>query len=130
MNQAIKAQSKKNKIVICWVFVAIFSAFANRLNAAELIMFRSPACQWCEAWDMEIGQIYNKTEEGKVLPVRKVDIENPLPESLNWIKGVFFTPTFVAIDKGQEIGRIIGYPGEAFFWGYLSKIAKKVPKTD
>ena len=130
MNQIIKVQTKKIKIAICWVFAVIFSAFSGRLDAAELIMFRSPACEWCEAWDTEIGQIYHKTEEGKALPLRKIDIEDPLPESLNWIKAVVFTPTFVAIENRREIGRIIGYPGEAFFWGYLSKIVEKVPKTD
>ena len=33
-----------------------------------------------------------------------------------------FTPTFVVVDQGREIGRIRGYPGDAFFFGLLGRI--------
>ena len=32
----------------------------------------------------------------------------------------------VLIDKGQEIGRIRGYPGEDYFWGLLGMLIKKL----
>lgn len=38
-----------------------------------------------------------------------------------------YTPTFVLIDGGREVGRIEGYPGEAFFWGLLEKLARDLP---
>jgi hypothetical protein len=34
---------------------------------------------------------------------------------------VRYSPTFVVVMDGREIGRIEGYPGEAFFWGLLEK---------
>ena len=30
---------------------------------AELVMFESEACEWCEVWDEEIGVAYDKTNE-------------------------------------------------------------------
>jgi len=91
-------------------------------------MFESSACTWCEAWDEEVGVIYDKTDEGKLLPLRKIDIADPLPPSLYWLRGIVFTPTFIVVDDNKEIGRIIGYHGEDFFWGYLTNLARKVPR--
>ena len=51
----------------------------------------------------------------------------PRPADLNPLKPVIYTPTFVLIDNGKEIGRIIGYPGEDFFWGLLNEMVGKLP---
>jgi thioredoxin-related protein len=97
--------------------------------AAELVMFESDICEWCDAWHAEIGPIYPKTSEGKRAPLRIVDIHDPRPSDLDHIEGVRFTPTFVLIDDdGQEVGRINGYPGEDFFWGLLSELIAKLPQ--
>ncbi len=90
------------------------------ISAAELVMFESRACPWCEAWDEEIGEIYGLTEEARVAPLRRLDIDDPLPEDLAGIQAVVYTPTFVLVEGGKEIGRILGYPGEEFFWGLLA----------
>lgn len=96
--------------------------------AAELLMFESDTCRWCDAWHAEIGPIYPKTSEGKRAPLRTVDIGDPRPGDLDHINGVRFTPTFVLIDDdGQEVGRIYGYPGEDFFWGLLEELIAKLP---
>jgi hypothetical protein len=33
-----------------------------------------------------------------------------------------FTPTFVIIDAGKELGRIEGYAGDEFFWFLLNRL--------
>jgi hypothetical protein len=38
-----------------------------------------------------------------------------------------YTPTFVLVDNGQEVGRIEGYPGDAFFWGLLERLLERLP---
>ena len=96
-------------------------------RAATLLMFEQDYCEWCERWHEEIGVVYHKTTEGKRAPLRKVDIHSPLPEDISHIKMERFTPTFVLIDAGREVGRIRGYPGEDFFWGLLGQIIKKLP---
>lgn len=106
-----------------WGVTAFLCLVIPSSNAAELIMFGSTDCNWCKAWEKEVGQIYAKTEEAKILPLKKVDINGPRPPSLQWINGVVFTPTFVVIEDNKEIGRIVGYSGEAFFWGFLTRLA-------
>ncbi len=36
-----------------------------------------------------------------------------------------FTPTFVLIQNGKELGRIEGYPGPDFFWALLDQLLQK-----
>ncbi len=97
-------------------------------RAAELLMFESDDCVWCAAWHEEIGPIYPKTEEGRLAPLRRVDIHGARPPDLRHIEGVRFTPTFVLVDDaGDEVGRINGYPGEDFFWGLLDQLIAKLP---
>ncbi len=94
-------------------------------SALELIMFEQEACEWCEVWDKEIGPVYPKTTEGKLAPLRRVDIFDDLPKDLKGITNPRFTPTFVLFHDGKELGRIRGYPGEDFFWGMLGQLLKK-----
>lgn len=94
----------------------------TRLSAAELVMFGRPGCAWCERWEAEIGEIYPKTRESCMAPLRRVDILQPLPDDLRNIVHGGLTPTFVLVEGGAEIGRIRGYPGEAFFWSLLDEM--------
>ena len=89
-------------------------------TSAELVMFESDSCEWCEAWHAEVGVIYAKTAEARIAPLRRVDIDDPMPAELSKIRGIRYTPTFVVMQDGGEVGRILGYPGEDFFWGLLN----------
>ena len=31
------------------------------------------------------------------------------------------------VENGQEVGRIEGYPGDAFFWGLLERLVEQLP---
>lgn len=93
---------------------------------AELLMFEEPGCEWCERWNDDVGIIYHKTPEGRRAPLRRVTIRKPLPESIRLKRPATYTPTFVLLEEGREIGRITGYPGEDFFWGYLAELIAKL----
>jgi hypothetical protein len=95
-------------------------------SAAELVMFEARGCEWCRTWHTVVGPIYPHTEEGRIAPLRRVDKDGPRPDDLRTIDGIAFTPTFVVVEDGREIGRITGYPGEDFFWGLLGQIVAKV----
>jgi len=41
-----------------------------------------------------------------------------------------FTPTFVLMQDGVEIGRIEGYPGEDFFWGLLNQMIETAQPSE
>lgn len=89
-------------------------------------MFESAGCAWCATFDREIASVYDKTEEGRRAPLRRVNAEKPLPPDLAFVAVERLTPLFVLVDKGREIGRIRGYPGEEHFWGLLGVLVKKL----
>ena len=99
-------------------------------DAAELVMFGRAGCPYCEQFDREIGPIYRKTDEGKAAPLRRVDIRSPIPPELASVTVERITPVFVLVDRGREIGRIRGYPGEDNFWGLLAGLIADLPGTD
>lgn len=102
-----------------------FSVFASAASAeTNLVMVEEQGCVWCEQWLADIGPIYPKTAEGKVAPLRRVDLADPLPKDIKFTKSLRFTPTFVLVVDGQEVNRIEGYPGEDFFWGLLGMMLK------
>jgi len=112
-----------NRIIPSLITIAAFALLSTAdSHAAELIMFERAGCVWCARFDAEIAPIYGKTEESQAAPLRRVDLGRPLPADLARIDPGAFTPTFVVVDEGREIGRIRGYPGDAFFFGLLNRI--------
>ncbi len=89
--------------------------------AAELVMVEQSGCHWCARWNEEISHIYPKTDEGKRAPLRRVDLRD-LPGDVEFASPPVFTPTFVLIDAGKELGRIEGYAGDEFFWFLLATL--------
>ena len=92
-----------------------FGAQANPV----LLMAEEAGCYWCARWDEEIAHIYPKTAEGRAVPLQRYDLHGDLP-NVDLEKRVRFTPTFILVKDGRELGRIEGYPGEDFFWSLLT----------
>jgi hypothetical protein len=110
----------------------LFSVVVPQLGlAAELVMFETRACPWCAAWHRDVGGIYHKTTESRAAPLRRVDMDGPRPDDLAAVRPVVYSPTFVLLDEGREIGRIQGYPGADHFWGLLGVLLEKLgqPRT-
>lgn len=95
-------------------------------QAAELVMFERAGCVWCRKWDREVGSIYPKTLEGQRVPLRRASLDRPLPVELRLDPPVFYSPTFVLMEGGREIGRITGYQGDDAFWGLLTDMLKRM----
>ncbi|MFA5899074.1 MAG: thioredoxin family protein [Hyphomicrobium sp.] len=108
-------------VTLAWpMMLALLLPFGDAWSA-EMIMFNQRGCPWCIRWQQEIGPIYPNSPEGRYAPLRVVDIRDTLVD-VQLKKPVTITPTFVLVDKGQEIGRVTGYPGADFFWDLLSEI--------
>jgi hypothetical protein len=99
----------------------------DRAQAAELIMFERAGCYWCARWNREVGPVYDKTPEGRKAPLRRVDLDKGQPTDLKLDPAVYFTPTFVVMDKGREVARILGYSSDMMFWGLLGKHLAALP---
>lgn len=104
-----------------WVVILVMFA-GTMVSAAQLVMFEEQGCIYCARWKREIGPIYPKTSEARLAPLTVHDIATPVPEDIELARRVVFTPTFVLVEDGQELGRIEGYPGEDMFWWMLARL--------
>jgi hypothetical protein len=95
--------------------------------SAELLMFRRVGCPYCQAWDERVGPAYPRSDLGRELPLRMIDLDTDPTPPVALARPVRYTPTFVVAQDGREIGRIEGFPGEDFFWGLLEGLARKLP---
>lgn len=95
-----------------------------------LVMFDAPDCEYCAAWDRDVGVIYDKTAEGRRAPLVRRPAFSAPPE--HWVLSapVQFSPTFVLLRQGREIARIDGYLGEDQFWGLLGQALSRLVDGD
>lgn len=103
------------------IILASFVFWITPLAAADLVMVEQAGCHYCKQWDAEISHIYPKTEQGKLAPLKRVNLKD-LPSDLSFASPPVFTPTFVLMENGKELGRIEGYAGDEFFWFLLERL--------
>jgi thioredoxin-related protein len=112
------------------LLIACVALAANLLpvpvRAAELVMFESGGCIYCQRWDRDVGSVYDKTPEAKLLPLRRIDVSRQSASGVTLSEPVRYTPTFVVVDKGREVGRIEGFINDDSFWGLLDELAAKI----
>jgi len=108
------------------IAVAASLLWSASAQAAELVMFERDGCVWCARWDRDVGPVYGKTAEAKVLPLRRIDIDRQAASGIALATPVRYTPTFVVVDNGHEVGRITGYVNDEAFWGLLDTLAAKL----
>lgn len=90
----------------------------------RLLMVTRRGCVYCQQWDAQIGPGYASSAEGQQAPLLKVDLEGPWPDGLVLASRPFLTPTFILLENGQERDRILGYPGDNFFYPLLSDMLR------
>lgn len=88
-----------------------------RADGVSLVMVDDPACTYCIRWNKEVGRGYARTAEGRAAPLRRVRRNAGV---LSSFAPVVYTPTFILVRNGREVGRITGYPGQLHFWEELS----------
>lgn len=105
----------------------VSSAFAQPVESrVELLMFDDPGCGYCHQWHREVGAAYRNSPEGRLAPLRVVQVRAGRPEGVTLASPVRATPTFVLVQDGREVGRLTGYGGADFFWGQLDPLMKKL----
>ena len=131
----IAKSTRNSRLVAFCVNGSLIKAFALALPfvacspaaAAEnqLIMVTSDHCPYCQAWELDVGKVYDKSPYATTLPLTRVKIGSKMPESVTLQKPVVGTPTFLIIHNGLEIKRQNGYLGSEMFWWWLSEYAAK-----
>jgi thiol-disulfide isomerase/thioredoxin len=116
------------KFIILALLLTLNTSFAH---AAELLYFYDKFCGACQKFDEEVGSIYPKTHEAETLPIKKIEFSvwrkqkrAPYQDTLN--KKVIGTPTFVVIDNGVEIDRLVGYSNDELFWLSIASMRNKL----
>jgi thioredoxin-related protein len=112
------------RIIVIVMFLVPTGASAE----TYMLMDEEDGCYWCQKWDDEIAHIYPKTTEGKTAPLKRYDLHDETPE-VEFKQRVHYTPTFILVRNGRELGRIEGYPGEDHFWALLTMLFEnaKIP---
>ena len=87
-----------------------------------LIMVDEPGCRYCRKFDAEIGGGYHRTAQGRFAPLVKVRRK---ARELSGFNPVIYTPTFILVRRGEELGRITGYPGPEYFYPELDTLLAK-----
>ena len=93
------------------------------IASTRLVMVTSDHCPFCQAWERDIGVLYEKSPYAPSLPLKRVDIGSAMPEGVTLQSPVLGTPTFLIIYNGQEIDRQRGYDNAEMFWWWLSEHA-------
>lgn len=118
---------------LAWAAIALaalsaaFSAgSAVAASDVQLIMVDDPVCHYCRKWDAEIGGGYAASDEGRFAPLRRVRRGSA---ELGALAPVVYTPTFIVLQSGAEVGRVVGHPGANYFYGELRVVLAKAGFT-
>ena len=90
---------------------------------AVLVMIGDPGCPYCARWEREVAPGYIASEDGKLAPLVRRNRGAP---DIAFIERVVYSPTFVMLVGGREVGRIIGYAGADLFWMQLAGLMEDV----
>jgi hypothetical protein len=93
-----------------------------RSAPAVLVMVGDPGCPYCARWEAEVGHSYRASKEGKFAPLAVYQRGDP---EISNLKKIVYSPTFVMLAYGQEVGRIVGYQGSDLFWMQLEPLVAK-----
>jgi hypothetical protein len=117
--------TKKPRQLVALLAAVLVVLPGSQAIASELVMFERDGCPWCQRWNQDIGAIYDQTPEARRLPLRRVNLDRQ-QAGVTLKEPVRYTPTFVVVDGGAEVGRITGYINDSSFWGLLGALIGKL----
>ena len=99
--------------------MAASTAPPGTASGVQLIMIEDRGCPYCARWNKEVEVAYAASAEGHFAPLVRRPRNHP---DVKKFAKVIYSPTFIVVRDGVELGRIVGYPGADFFWGMLDQI--------
>ena len=109
------------KDLVAGIVLSGFGFSAAQAQDLRLLMVEQAGCFYCRVFNRDIAPVYEKSTEGQAAPLVHVQLRGELPEGVTLDTQPFVTPTFILIGPdGAEIERLTGFPGEDFFWPYVS----------
>ena len=121
--------SSPERRALAAILIGIAGWWCGGAAAAELVYVYSPTCGACQAFERDVGGIYDRTEEAGRAPLVRVDIEawpsHPLADCT--AGEVIGTPTFILVDQCRELDRISGYSSDELFWLGMQRMLNALP---
>lgn len=105
------------------VLTGLLGAAPAAAQGFRLLMIEQDSCIYCRIFNRDVAPIYAVSAEGRAAPLVHADLRGPFPQGVTLASRPAVTPTFILIGPdGVERDRLMGYPGEDFFWGYLARM--------
>ena len=106
--------------------MGVLLAFGAQAQEFRLLMIEQHGCYYCRVFNRDIAPAYEKSDLGAIAPLESAQLRGDLPEGVSLASPPVVTPTFILLDAGgQEIERLTGFPGEDFFWPYVTDMLTK-----
>jgi protein-disulfide isomerase len=96
--------------------------FPRGPSGVALVLVQDPGCPYCARWTTEVWPGLSRAPENVFAPLTRLLRADP---RAGRFAGIAYSPTFIVLKGNDEIGRIVGYPGADFFWGYLDNLLAK-----
>jgi thioredoxin-related protein len=87
----------------------------------ELLFVDRSGCPWCTRFEQETMAAYLASDLAKDVPLKRASLDDGQPRGVILVEPVRFTPTFVLLEHGREVARIVGYRDNATFFGLIEK---------
>lgn len=94
-------------------------------SAAQLVYVEWSDCGICKAFNRQMAWAYSSSAVGKKVPLRRVDILRHWPDDLKRVSRPEYTPVFILVDKGREVGRFAGYSNPQGFTRNLQRLLNR-----
>ena len=89
-------------------------------------MIGDTGCPYCARFEREVAPGYRASDDGKLVPLVRRDRHDA---DIAFIPKVVYSPTFVMLIRGREIGRIVGYGGADIFWMQVAGLIAEARAT-
>ena len=82
---------------------------AGPVAAAELVFVEVKSCVYCIRFNKQMAGPYEASETGRKVPLRRVNLMERWPADLKAVDRPPYTPVFILVEDGREVGRFNGY---------------------
>lgn len=107
--------------------IALIALYVPVASAAQLVYVEWKDCGYCKSFNRQMAWAYASSAIGKKVPLRRVDILRRWPADLKQVKPPSYTPVFILVENGREVGRFDGYTSPQVFTRKLKELLQRRP---
>jgi hypothetical protein len=120
-----KNMKRKVRRLFVVMSIALTALYVPAASAAELVYVEWKDCGYCKIFNRQMAWAYESSAIGKKVPLRRVDILRRWPADLKQVNRPSYTPVFILVQKGREVGRFDGYANPQGFRRNLQRLLQK-----